>query len=157
MAGEERVGAWFVANWPRVGLVCAPVTLTLLAALWSAETAPMVLAATLLPVYMLHQYEEHGHGRFVAWFDATVGGGLPVLTAVSEFRINVLGVWVLSLVALLLERFAPWGGSVAVIRSRRLADPLLANRMAALVAVAAHAAILVFALEKRVLMARAAR
>ncbi len=147
------MGGWFVADWPRVGLVCAPVLFALLPALWSGPTAPVVLAASLLPVYTLHQNEE----PFVAWFDATVGGGLPVLTAVSEFRINVLGVWVLSLVALLLERFAPWGGSVAVIRSRRLADPLLANRMAALVAVAAHAAILVFALEKRVLMARAAR
>lgn len=199
MAGEERVGAWFVANWPRVGLVCAPVTLTLLAALWSAETAPVVLAATLLPVYMLHQYEEHGHGRFIAWFDATVGGGLPVLTGVSAFWINVLGVWVLSLAALLLARFAwpgfllvpawlalvngaihvggalreragnpglataallflPWGGAVAVILSRRLADPLPANAVAALVAVAAHAAILVFALrKKRALVARAAR
>jgi hypothetical protein len=113
MGGDERLTDWFVANWPRVGLVCAVVVLALLPALWSERTASIALAASLLPVYMVHQYEEHGHGRFVADFDAVFGRGLPVLTAVSAFWINVVGVWALILAALLLARFA-WAGFLLV-------------------------------------------
>ena len=43
--------------------------------LLTADNAPLVLVCTLLPVYMIHQYEEHAHGRFVAFFNATIGGG----------------------------------------------------------------------------------
>jgi len=45
---------------------------------------------------MIHQYEEHAHGRFVEIFNSTIGGGRRVLTKVSAFWINIRGVWLLS-------------------------------------------------------------
>lgn len=105
----ERPLDWLIANWPRVGLACAGFLLATLAALWAEAAAPLVLAAALLPAYMVHQYEEHGHGRFVAWFNATIGGGLPVLTARSAFWINVPAVEIAFPVALLLARWAAPG------------------------------------------------
>lgn len=100
---------WLVANWPRAGLFAAVLLAATLAALWSAETRLLVLAAALLPAYLIHQYEEHGHGRFVAHFNATLGRGRPVLTAASAFWINLLAVEVAFSVALLLARFVAPG------------------------------------------------
>jgi hypothetical protein len=37
---------------------------------------------------MIHQYEEHAHGGFVEFFNATVGEGYGVLTKTSAFWIN---------------------------------------------------------------------
>jgi hypothetical protein len=96
------MGGWFVADWPRVGLVCAPVLFALLPALWSGPTAPVVLAASLLPVYMLHQYEEHDADRFRLYVNREVGGGLEVLTPAAVFVINIGAVWVLDVVVIYL-------------------------------------------------------
>ena len=48
---------------------------------------------------MIHQYEEHGHGRFVYFFNSTVGEGCPVLTKSSDLLMNVLGVWLVFFVS----------------------------------------------------------
>lgn len=100
----ERTLAWLIAVWPRIGLVCAGFLLVTLAALWTTATAPLVMAAVLLPMYMVHQYEEHGHGRFVADFNETIGGGLPLLTPRSAFWINILAVELAFPIAVLLAR-----------------------------------------------------
>jgi hypothetical protein len=113
VAAGDDWSDWFVAGWPRVGLACAVVLALLLPALWTPDSAPSVLAASALPMYMIHQVEEHGRGRFVPWFNATVGGGWPVLTARSACWINVAGVWALVLLALLLARWA-WTGFLLV-------------------------------------------
>ena|SRR5215203_513060 len=77
--------------------------------LLTADNAPLVLACTLLPVYMIHQYEEHAHGRFVAFFNATIGGGREVLMKVLAFWINVLDVWLLFLVSFYLAKYVALG------------------------------------------------
>ena len=107
MPDRYRFVAWLVAdwNWARLTLPCAVVWLLLLPVVWAAERASLLLLSTLLPVYLIHQYEEHAEGRFVAFVDAELGGGRPVLTPLAAFWINALGVWLLFLVAFYLARY----------------------------------------------------
>jgi hypothetical protein len=65
--------------------------------LWDSADRVLWLMLTLLPVYMIHQYEDHARGRFVKDFNATIGKGLPVLTRESAMVINVGGLWLLYL------------------------------------------------------------
>jgi hypothetical protein len=195
MAVVGDIERWLIAEWPRAGALCAVVLAALLPAFWTPAAEPFVLAASLLPVYMVHQLEEHGRGRFVAAFNATIGGGLPVLTARSACWINLLGVWALTLLALALSRvlwagwllvpvwltlanglihvagalrehgynpglatatllFLPWGGFVAVVLSRQLPDPLQANGIGLLIAVAVHLGIVAYALRRKRILGR---
>jgi hypothetical protein len=107
--------SWFVAQWSRVALPCAIVILALFPVLANEENIEIVLVATLLPVYMIHQYEEHAHGRFEAFFNATVGEGYEVLTPRSIFWINIVGVWVVFLVSFYLARYVALGFALVPI------------------------------------------
>ena len=46
----------------------------------STENLPLILLYTLLPLYMIHRYEEHAHGRFVECFNSTIGKGYEDMT-----------------------------------------------------------------------------
>jgi hypothetical protein len=46
-----------------------------------------------LPIYMLHQYEEHDNDRFRLFVNNSIGGGQEVLTPLGVFIVNVPGVW----------------------------------------------------------------
>jgi len=46
---------------------------------------------------MLHQYEEHAHGRFRDFVNQLIGGGKPILSETAIFWINILLVWLLDL------------------------------------------------------------
>lgn len=105
MDDQFRLTTWFVDNWSRVALPAAIVILLSLPILQVAENRDLVLLYALLPLYMIHQFEEHARGGFVAFFNATIGRGLPVLTTVSAFWINILLVWVLFLAAFASVRF----------------------------------------------------
>ena len=76
-------------NWSRVALPFAILTLCSLPIFSSADNLLLILLYTLLPVYMIYQYEEHAHGGFVEFFNATVGEGYGVLTKTSAFWINM--------------------------------------------------------------------
>ncbi|WMT92634.1 HXXEE domain-containing protein [Pelagibacterium sp. H642] len=54
---------------------------------------PLLLIYLLLPIYMLHQLEEHYDDRFRTFVNREVGGGAEVLTRGAVFLINVPGVW----------------------------------------------------------------
>ena len=75
MDGRYRLGSWIVNNWSRMALLFAVLALCSLPIFLGADNLPLILLYTLLPVYMIHQYEEHAHGRFVALKNATIGGG----------------------------------------------------------------------------------
>ncbi len=96
-------------NWSRMALPFAILALCSLPIFSSADNLPLILLYTLLPVYMIHQYEEHAHGEFVEFFNATVGRGYGVLTKVSAFWINMLEVWVAFLVTFYLARYVAIG------------------------------------------------
>ena len=53
----------------------------------------LVVTFLLLPVYMLHQYEEHDNDRFRQFFNQTIGQGKDVLSPWVVFLTNVPGVW----------------------------------------------------------------
>lgn len=97
MADRFEMTAWFVDNWSRVALPAAIVLLLSLPILQVADNRNLIVLYALLPLYMIHQFEEHSRGAFVADFNATVGKGYPVLNKVSALWINILLVWVLFL------------------------------------------------------------
>lgn len=112
----ERTLDWLVGRWewPNAVLVTA-VTITLLLPVWYADAGLLtVLVVLQLPLYMFHQYEEHHGNRFVTYFNRVVGDGYEVLTPMSAFVINSIGVWGVIFAGIVLYRFAaPGYGTVA--------------------------------------------
>ena len=106
-----RFGAWFVDTygWARMSLPFAVLALCSLPIFLTANNLSLILLYTLLPVYMIHQYEEHAHGRFVDFFNSTIGKEYDVLTKVSAFWINILEVWVLFIVSFYLAKYVAIG------------------------------------------------
>ncbi len=98
-----------VDNWSRMALPFAVLALCSLPIFLSANNLSLILLYTLLPVYMIHQYEEHAHGKFVEFFNSTIGKGHEVLTKASAFWINILEVWVLFLVSFYLAKYVAIG------------------------------------------------
>jgi hypothetical protein len=76
-------------------LVIAPVV-------WMTGGALVFWVYLQLPVYLLHQLEEHAGDRFRIFVNETVGGGVEVLSRRATFAINALGVWGVDLLALYL-------------------------------------------------------
>ena len=78
---------------------------------------PVALLAVFiqLPVYMLHQFEEHDNDRFRRFVNRSMGGGREVLTPLAVFIINVPGVWGVNAAAFYLAAFVALGfGLIAV-------------------------------------------
>lgn len=68
-----------------------------------------------LPVYMIHQCEEHYGDRFRIWVNNTLGQGGELLTPRDVLVINLPGVWGVNAVSLLLAAFVQPGlGLIAV-------------------------------------------
>lgn len=68
-----------------------------------------------LPVYMLHQLEEHGNDRFRRFVNTRLAGGRPALSTFAVFLINVPGVWgVIALSFALASLRRPGFGLIAV-------------------------------------------
>lgn len=97
-----RFTAWFRTNWSRAGIPAAIILLALSPFLLRGLSLALFLVFLQLPVYMLHQYEEHGHGAFRAFVNHMMGKDRDILTDNAIFWINVLGVWVVDLFALYL-------------------------------------------------------
>jgi hypothetical protein len=109
--GGYRFRSWFVDNygWARMSLPFAVLALCSLPIFLTANNLWLILLYTLLPVYMIHQYEEHAHGRFVDFFNSTIGKEYDVLTKASAFWINILEVWVLFIVSFYLAKYVATG------------------------------------------------
>lgn len=107
--------AWFLRNWMYAGFVSGLFLLAmtpLFAEVWSRQ---LLLIFLLLPIYMLHQLEEHNNDRFRLWVNANLAGGRDVLPPQVVLVINVGFVWILDLVVLYLARFVALGlGLIAV-------------------------------------------
>jgi hypothetical protein len=61
-----------------------------------------LLAYLQLPTYMMHQYEEHGHGAFQREMNALLPPSIGRLTDGNIFLSNILGVWASDAVAVAL-------------------------------------------------------
>ncbi len=107
---------WLVRqwHWPAAALFTALFLLAILPLVyWSAGLA-LALVFVQLPIYMIHQWEEHSGDRFRHYINRTIGGGREALTPSATFWINSLGVWGVDLLAIYLAlAIAPWAGLMA--------------------------------------------
>lgn len=102
---------WLVRDqhWARGALPMALVLLILSPLLPAGFGLATFLVFLQLPIYMLHQYEEHANGAFKAFMNERRPPGAPPLTDEKIFCINILGVWGVDLCALYLERYVRGG------------------------------------------------
>jgi len=97
---------WFTSNWSRAGLVTA-IILLLLSPLFFMHLGVAFWVFFQLPIYMLHQYEEHSDGQFKLYINDMFGK--PVLTDDRILFINVVYVWLLFIACLYLATFVHLG------------------------------------------------
>jgi len=106
---------WFKINWMYAALVASLLLFALVPLLYEQFGLPLLLVYIQLPIYMLHQLEEHHQDRFRLWFNEVLGGGREALSTSAVVFINVVGVWIVNLLALYLAHFASIGyGLIAV-------------------------------------------
>ena len=98
---------WLVARWqwPYAALFAAGFLAVVAPFVFRYAGLPLGLVYLQLPIYMLHQYEEHAGDRFRRWVNNMIGHGQDVLTPIATFWINSLLVWLLDIVALYLACF----------------------------------------------------
>jgi hypothetical protein len=112
-----RTVGWLVSDWqwPYAGALAASFLLAFLPIVWSAAGLAGALIFVQLPIYLLHQLEEHGDDRFRRFVNARIGGGRELLSPGLTFGINLIAVWILFAVAFLLAYYVDPGlGLIAV-------------------------------------------
>ena len=102
MAEKVRFYDWFIANWAKASLPLAIILFLISPFVYQGIGPAAFLVYLTLPFYMLHQFEEHAGGQFKAFVNKTVGRGREVLSDRAIFRVNVLFVWLGTLVVLYL-------------------------------------------------------
>lgn len=80
-------------NWVYGGFLAAILLLVLTPILARDWPIALLLIWLQLPVYMLHQYEEHDHDRFRQFVNESIGNGKEMLSRFDVFIINIIGVW----------------------------------------------------------------
>ena len=102
---SEPLLPWFVRDqqWARAGVPLALILGLLGPFLRPTLGGSRFLIFLHLPLYMLHQVEEHGHGAFKA-YAARLLPHARGLTDGTLFVVNI-GVWAVNLAALYLARF----------------------------------------------------
>ena len=95
---------WLVTRWqwPAAGLFAAAFLGALAPLLVRSSGLALTLVYLQLPLYLLHQWEEHAADRFRLHINRALGGGREVLTPTATFWINALGVWGVDLIAIYL-------------------------------------------------------
>ena len=126
---------WLVREWqwPTAALFAGVMLLAVLPPVAFFAGTAVALVFAQLPIYMLHQYEEHAGDRFRRYINATLGGGREALTPGATFWINSLGVWAVDVLALYLAWLvAPSAGLVAgylpLVNALAHIGPTLARR-----------------------------
>jgi len=105
-------------NWVYGGFLAALMLLALTPVLARGWSLGLLLIWLQLPIYMLHQYEEHDDDSFRRFENTTIGGGKEVLSRFDVFVINIAGVWGVDAVAFWLAARVHLGlGLIAVYLS----------------------------------------
>jgi hypothetical protein len=91
-----------ISYWVYGGFLTAFLLLGLMPVFTRFWDLPLILVYLQLPVYMLHQLEEHYDDRFRRFINHLIGGGRDVLSKGAVFVINVPGVWGVNLLSILL-------------------------------------------------------
>lgn len=105
-----------VGNWVYGGALAGLMLLGLTPVLTQGWPMAEVLVFLALPLYMVHQYEEHDDDRFRRFMNQTMAGGRDAMTPLAVFVINVFGVWLTLALCTVLTRangggfgaFAAW-------------------------------------------------
>jgi len=116
-AGHPAPLRWLVDEWqwPYATTFAACFLLALIPIVYSAAGIAATLIYAQLPVYMVHQLEEHRGDRFRRYVNSELGGGRELLTPLTTFAINLLAVWVLMVAAFFLAYYVnPALGLIAV-------------------------------------------
>ena len=105
----------FLESWVYGGFLAGWLLLALTPLV--ALVAPCALTMTylLLPIYMLHQFEEHYDDRFRRAVNEMIGGGREVLTSLAVFVINIAGVWAVIAASLLAAAYLNLGFGLAAV------------------------------------------
>ena len=102
-------------HWVYGGALAGVLLLLLAPVLLVGFPLPFALVVLQLPIYMLHQYEEHDDDRFRAFINREIGGGRDVLPTGAVFVINIVGVWILFAAAIWLSALVSIGfGLIAI-------------------------------------------
>lgn len=91
-----------MTNWVYGGFLAGFVILALVALFRQSMSLALLLVVLQLPIYMIHQFEEHDDDRFRRYVNDHIGGGREVLSVPAVFVINIGGVWLLNLVSIWL-------------------------------------------------------
>ncbi len=102
MSEKVRFYDWFIDNWAMASLPLAIILLLISPFVYKGIGLAAFLVFLTLPFYMLHQYEEHASGQFKAFVNNMIGKGQEIMTDKAIFRINVLWVWLSTLLVLYL-------------------------------------------------------
>jgi hypothetical protein len=102
---------WFYSRWPAAALSMG-IVLLLLAPTWSLALLVIYLQ---LPIYLLHQLEEHVDHRFRTLVHQRIFGGAEPLTPMAILVINLPGVWGLSLACLYAAIFVGVGWGLTAV------------------------------------------
>jgi len=103
--------AWLYRHWVAAALCMGIFLLLLLPPLTLSWNLPILLVYLQMPVYMLHQVEEHTNDRFREFVNQRVFGGVEALTREAVLVINIPGVWGVTLLSLYAALFfgTGWG------------------------------------------------
>jgi hypothetical protein len=104
-------------NWVYGGFLAALMLLALTPVLARDWSLGLLLIWLQLPIYMLHQYEEHDDDRFRRFENNIIGDGKEVLSHFAVFVINIAGVWGVDALAFWLARVHLGLGLIAVYLS----------------------------------------
>ncbi len=102
-------------NWPQAGLLAAVFLLLLFPVICDAAGLAFALVYVLLPIYMVHQFEEHHDDGFRRYFNERLGHGRELLTRPQAFWTNALAIWALFAAAIGLAYFADIGFGLIVV------------------------------------------
>jgi len=91
-----------INNWVYGGFLAGLLLLGLFAVVGREWSAAFWLVALQLPLYMLHQFEEHDADRFRLFVNRLMGDGRDILTKQAVFVINIPGVWGVNFAAITL-------------------------------------------------------
>ncbi len=95
------VGKW---QWPLAGLFAAGLLFAVTPVFGAVAGWAVTLVWLQLPLYMVHQFEEHYHDRFRLYLNKNVAH-CDALTPSGAFWINSLGVWGIDIAMLYIAMF----------------------------------------------------
>lgn len=104
-----------VENWVYGGSVSAVVWLFFGLVAFRDAPLALILLFLHLPIYQVHQLEEHDQDRFRLYMNRVMGRGFEVLTKEAVFFINVIGVWVLFAVLIVAGATAGVGWGLGAV------------------------------------------